>query len=441
MSAATETADAEVPLLLREAMAEHGAGRLDAAEALYQRCLAADPDDANALHLRGVLLAQRGRHAEAAASIDRALAARPAEAMFHNNLGNVRIELGDAAAAEACYRRALALDGGRLDAANNLGVLLSRRGSADEAEALLLKVLELAPDFADARQNLANHYLRAGRLPEAVQQCFDGLITAPRSTALRRLLGAAYSLMGRREQAIEVYRHWLEDDPGNPLAEFHLKACTGEDVPPRAPDAYVARVFDGFAASFDAKLASLEYKAPEFVLAAVALRCGKPQRALDVLDAGCGTGLCGPQLAPWARRLAGVDLSEGMLRQAVGRRVYDELVAGELVEFLGLRAAAWDLIVSADTLCYFGALEGFAAAARAALREGGTLAFTVEAHADVDGAPAYRLHEHGRYSHRGGYVRAVLGSAGFAAIELEPAVLRMEAGEPVNGWLVAARAG
>lgn len=440
MSAATETADAEVPLLLREAMAEHGAGRLDAAEALYARCLAANPEDANALHLRGVLLAQRGRHAEAAASIERAVAARPGEAMFHNNLGNVRIELGDAAAAEACYRRAIALDGGRLDAANNLGVLLSRRGSADEAEALLLKVLELSPGFADARQNLANHYLRAGRLPEAVQQCFDGLITAPRSTALRRLLGAAYSLMGRREQAIEVYRRWLDEEPGNPLAEFHLKACTGEDVPARAPDAYVARVFDGFAASFDAKLASLEYRAPEHVMRAVAGRCGEPRRALDVLDAGCGTGLCGPRLAPWARRLAGVDLSEGMLRQAVGRAVYDELVAGELVEYLGLRAAAFDLIASADTLCYFGALEGFAAAARAALRDGGTLVFTVEAHADREGEPAYRLHEHGRYSHRGSHVRAVLESAGFTAVELEAVVLRLEAGEPVQGWLVAARA-
>ena len=36
-------------------------------------------------------------------------------------------------------------------------------------------------------------------------------------------------------------------------------------------------------------------------------------RSLDVLDAGCGTGLCGPLVAPYARRLVGVDLSEAML--------------------------------------------------------------------------------------------------------------------------------
>lgn len=440
MSAAPETADAEAPTLLREAMAEHSAGRLDAAEALYRRRLAEAPDDADALHLRGVLLAQRGRHADAAASIEAAIGRQPGEAMFHNNLGNVRIELGDLDAAEKGYRRAIELDGGRLDAANNLGVLLSRRGRATEAEALLLQVLETSPGFTDARQNLANHYLRAGNLPDAVQQCCDGMITAPRSVALRRVLGAAYSLMGRHEQAIEVYRRWLEDEPGNAVAAYHLRACTGEDVPARAPDEYVTRVFDSFAKSFDAKLASLSYRAPELVQGGVRRRCGEPRRALDVLDAGCGTGLCGPLLAPWARRLAGVDLSEGMLAQAVGRRVYDELVAGELVQYLGLREAAWDLVVSADTLCYFGALEAFALATRAALRDGGALVFTIEAHADDDGAADYRLHTHGRYSHRRRYVLRTLEAAGFDAIETDPVVLRMEAGEPVHGWLVAASA-
>ena len=35
-----------------------------------------------------------------------------------------------------------------------------------------------------------------------------------------------------------------------------------------------------------------------------------------MLDAGCGTGLCGPLIAPHARRLVGVDLSGQMLAHA-----------------------------------------------------------------------------------------------------------------------------
>ena len=51
---------------------------------------------------------------------------------------------------------------------------------------------------------------------------------------------------------------------------------------------------------------------------------------LDVLDAGCGTGLCGALVAPFARRLLGVDLSEGMLAHAMEKSVYHELFKAKL---------------------------------------------------------------------------------------------------------------
>ena len=71
-----------------------------------------------------------------------------------------------------------------------------------------------------------------------------------------------------------------------------------------------------------------------------------------MLDAGCGTGLCGPLVAPYARRLTGVDLSAGMLAQAKEKNVYDELFKVELTEYLRDHTEAFDLIVSADTLVY-----------------------------------------------------------------------------------------
>ncbi|CAM5334614.1 hypothetical protein [Rhodanobacter lindaniclasticus] len=51
-------------------------------------------------------------------------------------------------------------------------------------------------------------------------------------------------------------------------------------------------VFNGFAASFDEQLLkNLHYRAPQ-ILEALVERLGAPQAALDVLDAGCGTGSC-----------------------------------------------------------------------------------------------------------------------------------------------------
>ena len=243
------------------------------------------------------------------------------------------------------------------------------------------------------------------------------------------------------EEAERLYLAWLADEPDSAEAKFRLTACTQQGVPERAPDDYVAQIFDTFANSFDAKLASLSYRAPELALEAITRFAPPPAAALDVIDAGCGTGLCGPLLKPWARRIVGVDLSEGMLDKARQRGVYDELVAAELVAFLQARPASCELVVSTDTLIYFGALQGPVAAAAAALRPGGLLVFTLEQHADEPGAPDFKLCAHGRYSHRHGYVDGLLRAAGFTPLELLPVVLRMEASQPVQGWLVSARAG
>jgi predicted TPR repeat methyltransferase len=158
-------------------------------------------------------------------------------------------------------------------------------------------------------------------------------------------------------------------------------------------------------------------------------------KSLDVLDAGCGTGLCGALVAPYARRLVGVDLSERMLDQARARNVYDELLRHELTAYLRGFTGAFYVIVSADTLVYFGPLEEVLAAAENALRAGGRVVFTVE-ELPVDGdGPGYEITPNGRYRHALAYVERVLAAAGLQP-EIVPAELRLEAGDPVPGLVV-----
>jgi predicted TPR repeat methyltransferase len=95
-------------------------------------------------------------------------------------------------------------------------------------------------------------------------------------------------------------------------------------------------------------------------------------------------------------------------------------------------------VLSADTLVYFGDLEPPLAAARGGLRPDGLLVFTVEACADEVNRP-WELLPHGRYAHTRSYVEAVLASAGLALLGIAREVLRFEAGDPVNGWVVTAR--
>jgi predicted TPR repeat methyltransferase len=389
------------------------------------------------LHFSGVLAHQRGRSEVAVALIERSLELEPERADWHSNLGIVhqdRLRLDDAAAA---FRRAIALDPSHANAQSNLGVVLRARGEPDEAEAAYRAAIRIDPEHSDAYHNLGV-LLNAQKRPREAALCFSKVITLrPKDPEARRLLALAHCTLGEVDQAVAIFEEWLEDDPDNPIARHMLAACSGREVPPRASDAFIETTFDSFAASFDSKLAKLSYRAPALVVEMLKRSGEAPSKSLDILDAGCGTGLCGPLVAPYARRLVGVDLSERMLALAREKDVYDELLKRELTAYLSGCKETFDAILSADTLVYFGALEAVVAAADGALRPGGRLVFTVEELAEEHDA-GYSLGTSGRYCHAREHIRAACSETALHE-EIVPAELRFEAGEPVAGLVVLAR--
>ena len=424
---------------LAAAIREHRRGKTAAAATIYRQLLDNDPDQVDALHFLGVAEHQLGHSDLALEHLGHALALAPDHPDARNNRGNVYKELGRLDEAEADYRRALALRPGDVNALNNLGTVLRQRGKLEEAATTFRQVIALRPDHASAWQNLGNALKGLDRLDEALDAHREAMRLAPQSADSYRHLGAMLYAVGRINEATDIYKQWLARFPEDPRARHFVASCTGEAVPGRASDDYVRAEFDGFAVTFDDALARLEYRAPELVADEVARRFPAAQAALDVLDAGCGTGLCGPRLRPRAKRLVGVDLSPAMIDQARQRAVYDELEVAELTAHLRAHAASWDLVVSADTLVYFGDLRAVAQAAARALRTGGGLVFSVEAAAPEAAPAGFRLNPHGRYSHTRDYLLRVLADAGFADITLNAVTLRKEAAKWVDGYLASGR--
>jgi predicted TPR repeat methyltransferase len=408
-----------------------------AAEDIYRSILEVAPDHADALHFSGVLAHQQARSEQAVALIERSLELEPYRADWYSNLGIVlqdRLKLDEAIVA---YQRAIALDPNHANAHNNLGVVLRAKGKVVEAEAAYRVAIRIDPEHSEAYNNLGV-LLNAQKRPHEAAVCFSKVITLrPKHPEARRLLALAHCTLGEVDKAVQVFEEWLNEEPDNPIARHMLAACSGRDVPPRAADAFIETTFDSFAASFDSKLAKLLYRAPALVAAMLTESDVDASKSLDVLDAGCGTGLCGPLIAQYARRLVGVDLSARMLAQARARNVYDELVKRELTAYLGDSTEAFDVIVSADTLVYFGPLEKVVAAAGNALRPGGRLIFTVEDLIDAEREAGYAISPNGRYRHTREYLERVLANASLRS-EIVPAELRLEAGDPVPGLVMQA---
>jgi len=255
------------------AIRHHQAGRLQAAEQLYRRILAAQPNQPEAIHFLGVMAHQAGKHAVAVEYIERAIALNGTEAAFHNNLGEVYRALRRLPDAVACYRRALDLKPDFVGVHCNLGNALNEQGKADEAIACYRRALELKPDFAEAWYNLGNALKSRGKPEEAVacyrraleikpdyaeahsnlgvalhdQSKFDDAVACcrralelkPDFAEAHNNLGIAFKDQGRLDEAVACCRRALEFKPDFPEAYYNLgNALNDMERPEEAVDCY-----------------------------------------------------------------------------------------------------------------------------------------------------------------------------------------------------------
>jgi predicted TPR repeat methyltransferase len=371
-----------------------------------QAHLGNERQDAETWYSLGLALLNEGRHEEAAAALHAALTLSP------HNIG-----------IEGVYAAAL---GGL--------------GATGEAAELLEDVIHRSPGDGWAYFHLAAVRYRQGdceqaaQLWEAAARLADDPMDCLENVAMvRRRLG---EVEGERRCWQRAAKH----DPANPIV-LHMLAAVGlRPMPPRADGAYVACMFDRFAPDFDRVLAQLQYRVPDLCEQWMRDQFGPPGRRLRVLDAGCGTGLCGERLRPWAAGLVGVDLSARMLEHAARRGVYERLERADLVEFLHANPGGFDVVVAGDVLCYFGDLGLFAQSALASLRAEGLLGFSVErAGTDELGdrrESGYIIRHHGRYAHTCRHIKHAFRGA---RLRLAEVVLRLELGEAVGGYWVSAK--
>jgi protein O-GlcNAc transferase len=202
-------------LLHIEAEALFRAGRQQEAAALCDRILAAQPEDARLLHLRGVIAIALGDPAAAEDYLRRSLALDPGDAQAQQNLGAVLATAGrldDAVLHFEAAARLVPDDAGMLA---NYGRALRQLGRRDEADARFRRITELQPGRAEAWHGLGQLAQDRGDTAAAVRYLRRASTCDPQSAAILADLGSALRAANQIEPALDVYRHALAIDPGN----------------------------------------------------------------------------------------------------------------------------------------------------------------------------------------------------------------------------------
>ncbi|PXW22414.1 tetratricopeptide repeat protein [Paraburkholderia caballeronis] len=197
---------------LRDALAHHRAGQLDAARELYEAILRVDPNQHDALHFLGLLACQVRRHDVGVALIERSLAVRP-DAIYYNNFGNVLMDLRRFGDAIDSYRHALSLKADYPEAHNNLANALRETKQYDASMRECVEAIRLRPAYAEAYNNLGNALKGMGELDEAVASYCKAIeLKADYALAYSNLANVLLA-QGNADMAIDCFRKAVAFQP------------------------------------------------------------------------------------------------------------------------------------------------------------------------------------------------------------------------------------
>jgi predicted TPR repeat methyltransferase len=443
-------------------------GRPGAARPLLAAVRGLAPPSSELSALAARLALSDGSIDNVAADLDVAVDADPLHAGLRLCRAEVRRRLGDLEGAARDASEAVILDRDDPAAKALLGELLLLLDRTAHAVACLAETVAAAPRQIVYRELLAQALTANGDMDGAIATLLEGIGLAPGAVALRNaaillcirrrdfsraehfaeqaridgaadastygLKGHALSSLGRHDDASLAYNEALKLAP----ADAHIRRLA---TAAKSPEDFVRTQFDAEAGRFESHIIELGYRIPALVRRHV-MAFAAVANTGPVLDLGCGTGLVALALSDLELGpFTGIDLSPRMLDQARGKSLYATLREARLPAALREDNARWRLILAADLMCYFGALDDMLAAVRDSLRPGGRFIFSVEELlADHDGIiPGngdWALGRRGRYAHAAHYIHITTEAMGLRCLSLERETLRYEAGGPVAGLLV-----
>lgn len=308
-------------------------------------------------------------------------------------------------------------------------LMMLETGYANQAIKLLEHSIEQIGDRYTFYFDLAGIYKNFVDKEKSITYYKKAIDLNPKCTLSHFLIGKAYMKKNEPDNAIPYLEKSLKIDPNNPEAQHLLAIAKGSNLN-TASKAYVTKVFDDFADSFeDTLLKNLNYSAPESICNQLKKYISKKDNT--IIDLGCGTGLCGPLIKDICKTLKGVDLSQKMLDKASSKNIYHELAHEDICSYLKKQKHI-NAIIAADVFIYIGDLRDVFKSSYQALEYGGFFSFSIEKSSQETFKPLVS----GRFAHSLNYIRDLASDNNFDWIENKEDILRKEAGIDTYGEII-----
>ncbi|MDP3268705.1 MAG: tetratricopeptide repeat protein [Legionella sp.] len=404
---------------------------LTAAHTQFNNVLSLNPEHIDAHFYSGILYLEENMLDEAEHAFQQVINQDNEHIQALINLGVIALKLNKNQTAVDYFTKALALDNENIDARNNLAATFIHHDRFENALMHYDVLLSKDPENIEYLYNAGVAEMALGHLNEAIVYFERTLNVDNHHTPSLNNLAAIYLKMDLRETSREYLERALRINPADSISRHMLQALSGDDNAQTTPE-YAHNLFNNYALTYEKHMQDhLKYTIPHHI--GRSIHELKLTHLNQTLDLGCGTGLTGIVLREVSEELTGVDIAEKMIAYAQEKQIYDHLYCEELLRFLVNDSHQYDLIVAADVLPYFAALDTLFSAISNHLTPKGYFIFTTEISAQIP----WKLESTARFSHHPEYIQSIAQNCGLKIVSVTtiPARLQNEVPLDVNLYI------
>jgi predicted TPR repeat methyltransferase len=286
--------------------------------------------------------------------------------------------------------------------------------------------IEKINNLTETNYELGLKMAREGRNKDAIFRFRITLWLAPDHEPSMYNLACLYQHEGENQKALALLQKLIRANPKHANAIYRV-ACIDPTLlkadmrPQTVPPIQVEEYFNMIAPYYDDAAREENYKMPALLHQLLLPLLNENSLKRDLLDIGCGTGLCGSAFGGIFLNLVGVDVSAAMQEEAYRRldkrgiRIYNQLIHQDIRHYLARpETPSYDLVICIDVLPYIGDLSLLSQQLAQKIRSGGMLAISFTPHPGNQNYGVFP--KTGFFAHHLNYVNQCLNAQGFTTV-------------------------